>query len=87
MKSLQAAEDALTSISRAEPNSVQLIWAVELRLDRAASSLRTAAIADFQSSMTAIGWPPPLTLGDRESQDNQQRVNPFVEAPIHSFSR
>lgn len=83
----QSVAETASSISRFEPQAGQLVRAVELRLDRAASTIRSATVAEFSSFLQSMGWPPPLTLGDREFRDDSQRSNPLLEASDSTLSR
>ncbi|XP_024374300.1 RINT1-like protein MAG2 isoform X2 [Physcomitrium patens] len=84
---LRSVEEAVAAISQSRPESGQLVRAVELRLDRAASTIRSATVAEFGLFLESMGWPPPLTIGERDFRDNSQRANPLLEASDSSLSR
>ena len=84
---LQSVEETVSSISQSGPEVGQLVRAVELRFDRAASTIRSATVDEFSSFLQSMGWPPPLTQGDHEFRDDSQRANPLLEASHSSLSR
>lgn len=77
VKTLQSVEDLVGWIAITQPEWRQLIGAVELRVRRAASSLRSAAVAEYRSLVAILGWPPLLSpSGEQESQKESR--NPFL---------
>lgn len=84
---LQSVEETVSSISQSGPEAAQLVRAVELRVDRAASTIRSATVDEFSSFLQSMGWPPPLTAGEGEFRDESQRANPLLEASDSSLSR
>jgi hypothetical protein len=84
---LQSVEETVSSILQSAPEAEQLVRAVELRLNRASSTIRSATVDEFSSFLQSMGWPPPLTQGDREFVDDSHRTNPLLEASDSSLSR
>ncbi|KAG0581663.1 hypothetical protein KC19_4G269900 [Ceratodon purpureus] len=84
---LQSVEESVSSTSQSGPDAAQLVRAVELRVDRAASTIRSATVDEFSSFLQVMGWPPPLIAGDREFRDDSQRMNPLLQASESSLSR
>lgn len=84
---VQSVVETVLSISQSGPEAGQLVRAVELRLDRAASTIRKATVDEFDSFLPSMGWPPPLSLGDRELRDDSPRSNPLLEVSESTLSR
>lgn len=88
LSQLQSVEESVSSISQTGLEARQLVRAMELRLDRAASTIRSATVDEFSSFLQSMGWPPPLTMGDSESrEDDSQLANPLLESSDTSLSR
>lgn len=85
LEALSRLQSVAETVERIEPG--QLVRAVELRVDRAASTIRSATVAEFSEFLQSMGWPPPLTLGDREFRDDSQRSNPLLEASDSTLFR
>lgn len=52
--------------------------AVDSRVDRTLAILRPQALTDYRALLAALGWPPPLSSPDTQSDKYSQIPNPLV---------
>jgi hypothetical protein len=84
VRTMQVVEDLIAMIASTKPQWRQLVSAVDLRVERAASSLRPAAIAEYCTLLAIIGWPPPLAPAgggdaDQKGGGSARMANPLLD--------
>jgi hypothetical protein len=84
VRTMQVVEDLIAMIASTKPQWRQLVSAVDLRVERAASSLRPAAIAEYCTLLAIIGWPPPLAPAgggdaDQKGGGSAHMANPLLD--------
>ncbi len=81
VRTMQVVEDLIAST---KPQWRQLVSAVDLRVERAASSFQPAAIAEYCTLLAIIGWPPPLAPvgggdADLKGGGSARMANPLLD--------
>ncbi|KAL6896835.1 hypothetical protein ACP4OV_007407 [Aristida adscensionis] len=71
-------EQELVRISTIRPQWVNLIMAVDSRVDKTLAILRPQALTDYRALLAALGWPPSLSSPDTEKDKYSQIPNPLV---------
>lgn len=83
IKSLNLAEDILSSVTKTRPQWSRLVSAVDHRVDRALAILRPQGIADHRALLSSLGWPPPLST--LNSQDLYAKKSSEVQNPLFTM--
>ncbi|KAL6657221.1 hypothetical protein ACP70R_005001 [Stipagrostis hirtigluma subsp. patula] len=71
-------ERELAKISTSRPQWINLIMAVDSRVDKTLAILRPQALTDYRALLAALGWPPSLSSPDAEKEKYFQIPNPLV---------
>jgi RAD50-interacting protein 1 len=71
-------EKQLVRISTSRPRWINLIMAVDSRVDKTLAILRPQAITDYRSLLAAVSWPPSLSSPETEKDKYPQILNPLA---------
>ncbi|KAK3126075.1 hypothetical protein QOZ80_7BG0613530 [Eleusine coracana subsp. coracana] len=71
-------ERELLRISTSRPQWINLIMAVDSRVDKTLAILRPQAITDYRALLAALGWPPSLSSPETEKDKYSQVLNPLA---------
>ncbi|GAV67177.1 RINT1_TIP1 domain-containing protein [Cephalotus follicularis] len=78
INAMNGIEEVLVGVAKFQSQWHHLLDAVDMRVDQCLAILRPQIRADHRALLASLGWPPKLSMSNKESEDISSLPNPLL---------